>query len=534
MKEKSVLVIDDSSTIRRLCDNELSNAGFRVLLAPTAEAGVAAALEQTPDLIILDHQLPGTTGYDVCCQLLAIPETEKIPIVASSTLRKKAYAEYVDCDNVVDMLPKPYTPEALIATVENAINTAEMVVQSQCDGSAVPEVIDEMGESALSGAFGCFGLREILDLLNNGAKTGVLEVETARYRVYVYVDKGRIQAVTASGVEPETVAQHMPDALAELAPVIKFTVAGRRGSEVDGLVELLNNKVLDPRLLKKLLRLQAAVLLRFCFTDQLKSFRFDQNRSAPPLFQKLPLEGSLLSFLVEGALICDEQELPSWEEGTGYVRKSIRGQNLDRAGLSSRHMGLMSLMSEPISVSQMAQQLGWPVEEVQRVAHGFELAELVERCQITNTVKVFSVISESQLGRKLGSFFQANRQELTGKVVRDWLGLKLLLRRSRPDVLMVELQEDMTQLQKLFDEPANLLENVRIIGFSGADSDDDQRELPETIHSTMSVDFDDQQLRKAIISLPNESGNDGGFQPAFNEVEFDQSSSSPVSTTIEG
>ena len=532
MKDKTVLVIDDSSTIRRLCDNELSNAGYRVLLAPTAEAGVSTAQQQVPDLIILDHQLPGATGYEVCCQLLEIPETAKIPIVASSTLRKKAYAEYVDCDNVVDMLPKPYTPEALIATVENAINTAEMVVQSQYEGSAVPEVIDEMGESALAGAFGCFGLREIIDLLNNGSKSGVLEVETARYRVYVYVDKGRIQAVTASGVEPERVAQYMPDALSELAPVIKFTVAGRRGSEVDGMVELLNNKVLDPRLLKKLLRLQAAVLLRFCFTDQLKSFRFDQNQCAPALFQKLPLDGSLLSFLVEGALICDQQELPFCDEAAGYVRRAVRGQNLDRAGLSSRHMSLMSLMSEPITVSEMAQRLGWPVEEARRVAHGFELAELVEQCQIKNTTKVFGVVSDPQVSRKLGSFFQANRQEISGKVVRDWLALRLLLRRNRPDVLIVELNQDVGQLEKLFDDQSNLLEDIRIIGLA-VDDFDDQQQLPERIGSRMSGDFNDQQLRDAINLLPNGSGGDSELQPAFTEAEFDQNPNYSVSTTTE-
>ena len=149
MSEKTVLVIDDSTTIRRLVDKELSSQGYRVLVAGTAEEGVETAKSQQPDLIILDHQLPGKTGYEVACELLAIPDTAAIPVVASSTLRKKAYVEYVDCDNVVDMLPKPYTPEALIATIENAIDTGVMVVQSQSEGSAVPEVIDELGESDL-------------------------------------------------------------------------------------------------------------------------------------------------------------------------------------------------------------------------------------------------------------------------------------------------------------------------------------------------------------------------------------------------
>ena len=51
--------------------------------------------------------------------------------MVSSTLRKKAYAEYIDLDNVVDMLPKPYTEELLRTTVANALETAAMIVSSQ-------------------------------------------------------------------------------------------------------------------------------------------------------------------------------------------------------------------------------------------------------------------------------------------------------------------------------------------------------------------------------------------------------------------
>ena len=538
MKEKTILVIDDSSTIRRLCDSELSNAGYRVLLAPTAEEGVSTAQEQSPDLIILDHQLPGTTGYEVCCQLLKCPETAKIPIVASSTLRKKAYAEYIDCDNVVDMLPKPYTADALIATVESAISTAEMVVQSQYDGSAVPEVIDELGESDLAGAIGCFGLREIIDLLNNGSKSGMLEVETLRYRVFVFVDKGRIQAVTASGVEPELVAGYMPAALAELAPVIKFTVAGRRGSEVDGLVELLNNKVLDPRLLKKMLRLQAAVLLRLCLTDQPKSFRFDQTQAAPPLFQKLPLDGSLLSFLVEGALICKESELPEIQNDIGYVRKPIRGQCLDRAGLASRHMRLMNLVSEPISISEIAQQLGWPVEEARRVAHGFELAELVEQCHAAATTKVFSVIGDENLAKRIGDFFQEKSQVLSGKQVGDILAARLLLRRSRPQALLVELGDQVEQLEKLVREQPKTLESVQIVGIHGPNWDANQHQSPSWIHQTLGQDFDEQQLYDAIMTpIRQHDGvavDDQPNQGIPGSAEYLDSISSPIPTNIEG
>lgn len=469
MSEQRILVIDDSKTIRRLCDSELSNAGYMVLLAGTAEEGVVAAQEQNPDLIILDHQLPGKTGYEVCVQLLANEKTAKIPVVASSTLRKKAYAEYVDCDNVVDMLPKPYSPEALIATVENSLNTAAMVVQSQYEGSAVPEVINELGEASIAGEFSCFGLREILDLLNNGSKTGTLAVETKQARFFVFVSEGRIQAVTASGISADLVSAQMPDALNELAPVVKFTMAGRKGSEINGLVELLNNKVLDPRLLKKMLRLQSSILLKACFESELVSFRFSQCTELPPLFEKLPLQASLLALLVEGSLLCDVDQIPKHDDRIGFVRKNVRGQNLDRAGLSSRHMRLMNVIAKPVGITEITSQLDWPEEEVRRVLYGFELAELIEKSTVSNAISVYGVVQTVEIAENAVAFFKANQDKIASRLVRDTLALRLLLRKSKPTALVLEVSDDVVEF--LADNQKELA-GITLIGLGIEDTQD--------------------------------------------------------------
>ena len=442
MSEKKVLLIDDSATIRRLVDSELSAAGYFVMLAPTAEEGIEKAVGERPDLIILDHQLPGTTGYEVCCKLLENPSTAGIPIVASSTLRKKAYSEYVDCDNVVDMLPKPYKPEVLVATVENAMDTAAMIVQSQSDGSAVPEVINELGESALSGSFGCFGLREVIDLVNNGNKTGLLEVSTDEFRVYVFCDRGRIQAVTASGVDPTLLAKKLPEQMAELAPVIKSTVTGKKGTEVDGLVELLNNKVLDPRLLKKLLRLQAAILLKMCFDGNAVSFRFENDQQPPQLFAKLPLDSSLVALLVEGSVNCELDELPPLNSDTSFVRKAIRGQSVDRAGLSSKHIQLMKQLSDPVSVSVAAQKLDWSEQEAYAVLNGFVMADLVEQVADSKKKLVYTISQDFEFKQRLQGLVEANSdEEHQWKSVSDCLSLSLLFRRQRPHAVMVDMTD---------------------------------------------------------------------------------------------
>lgn len=502
MSEKTILVIDDSATIRRFVDNELSSAGHRVIMAGTAEDGIIKAGEEQPDLIILDHQLPGTTGYEVCCQLLADPVLANIPVIASSTLRKKAYAEYVDCDNVVDMLPKPYKPEALVATVANALETAAMVVQSQHQGSAVPEVIDELGESDLAGTFQCFGIRELLDLLNNGEKSGKLEVETERCRVHIYVERGRIQAITGAGINPDELTQFVPESLSELVPIMKLTLTGRRGAEVDGLVDLLNTKVLDPRLLKKLLRLQAALLLRICFQSQLKHFRFDQSRSAPPLYQKLPLECSLLALLIEGAMSCDKSELPQLPSGTGYVRRAIRGQNLDRAGLSSRHMTIMNGLSETVAPEDLADQLNWELDEVLCVLHGFELAELIEQRTMCSPTKVAVISSDQEANQHLAKFFSAHSDQCKGKLVRDWKGANLLLERMAPAIVLVSLND-----ASVFDQidmirnQSNLLDQVQIGGLRHPEADSSVSQMAnESLDFVVDYDFEPEDLLEAITA----------------------------------
>lgn len=384
MAERTILVIDDSATIRKLADTNLSSAGYHVVLAPTAEDGLKLAAQHHPDLILLDHQLPGTTGYEVCCQLLKDSNLARIPVVISSTLRKKAYAEYVDLDNVVDMLPKPYTGELLLTTVANAIETASVVVASQCQGTAVPEVIGVVGEAVIAGSLKHFGLRELLDFLNNGGKAGVLEVESPNARIRFHLERGRIQGVFAVGLSSEfiqSMISNLPEPLVNLAPVLKMTLGGSSSHLFSSLIQLLDHKVLDPRLLKKLLRFQAALLTWYALHEQTTTFRFDAGSQLNALPGDLPLDSSLLSLLVDASLVHElDDNAPQFEQRFG--RRAIRGQNLDRAGLSARHMTLMSALSQPRSVRQLADGLHWDPQEVCQVLRGFWLAELVEPSRI--------------------------------------------------------------------------------------------------------------------------------------------------------
>src|SRR6185437_11365274 len=92
--------------------------------------------------------------------------TARIPVLVSSSLRHRAFALYAEFPNVIDQLPKPFTPELLKSGVANALATGALVVQAQWTGCAMPESVESEVEATLSGDASAFSVRALLDFLN--------------------------------------------------------------------------------------------------------------------------------------------------------------------------------------------------------------------------------------------------------------------------------------------------------------------------------------------------------------------------------
>lgn len=82
--QETVLIVDDSPTIRRVATSVLEQHGYRVLSADNGESGFDLALRERPNLILLDVRMPGLDGYETCKRLRAAPVTSKTPIVMLS------------------------------------------------------------------------------------------------------------------------------------------------------------------------------------------------------------------------------------------------------------------------------------------------------------------------------------------------------------------------------------------------------------------------------------------------------------------
>jgi pilus assembly protein CpaE len=114
-----VLVVDDDLNIQRVLSFTLKQEGFEVLLAGDGESGVAAAAEQSPDLILMDAALPGIDGYQAITQIRAAEHAgRRVPILlltaeADIGLRVKGLRAGADDDIV-----KPFHPAELMARIK--------------------------------------------------------------------------------------------------------------------------------------------------------------------------------------------------------------------------------------------------------------------------------------------------------------------------------------------------------------------------------------------------------------------------------
>ena len=84
---KKILLVDDDESIQLLYHEELVEKGYQVISAFNGQEGLQKFREETPDLVILDIQMPGMNGIEVLRQMKM--ENAAVPVILSS-----AYHEY--------------------------------------------------------------------------------------------------------------------------------------------------------------------------------------------------------------------------------------------------------------------------------------------------------------------------------------------------------------------------------------------------------------------------------------------------------
>ncbi len=107
MADELILIVDDNEKNLRLARDVLRFAGFRTLEAATGGEAVTRAIDEQPDVILMDIRLPDMEGTEAARLLRDEPRTAQIPIVALTSLAMKGDREWFLASGFDGYLEKP-------------------------------------------------------------------------------------------------------------------------------------------------------------------------------------------------------------------------------------------------------------------------------------------------------------------------------------------------------------------------------------------------------------------------------------------
>ena len=112
-----VLVVDDEPDLADAVEVLLQRRGFRTAKAPDGLAGLVAAVELSPDLIVLDYEMPELDGLEVIARLRSNPATQGIPVILASA----AKVSMADIRRADGFLAKPFQESLLHDMIDRVL-----------------------------------------------------------------------------------------------------------------------------------------------------------------------------------------------------------------------------------------------------------------------------------------------------------------------------------------------------------------------------------------------------------------------------
>jgi two-component system cell cycle response regulator DivK len=116
-----VLYVEDNEYNLKIVRQLLARTAYQLIEAKDGELGVATALRELPDLILMDIQLPKLSGLDATRRLRADPKTAAIPIIVITSFALSGDDQKAKDAGASAYLAKPYSPRELLQMIRKFV-----------------------------------------------------------------------------------------------------------------------------------------------------------------------------------------------------------------------------------------------------------------------------------------------------------------------------------------------------------------------------------------------------------------------------
>lgn len=117
MKKKKVLLVDDQVSFIHMLTLKLNQMGYEVLSATNGEQGVELAVNEEPDLVVMDVMMPVMNGFSAVERMRAEPQTASVPVIFLSAKGQEEDLDRARRLDAVEFFVKPFSPKAVIERI---------------------------------------------------------------------------------------------------------------------------------------------------------------------------------------------------------------------------------------------------------------------------------------------------------------------------------------------------------------------------------------------------------------------------------
>jgi two-component system cell cycle response regulator DivK len=121
MSGRTILHIEDNEFNRKIVRDLLARTSYRLVEAVDGESGVATALREPPDLLLVDIQLPKLSGVEVTRRLRSEPATAGVPIIIITSFALSGDDQQARAAGASFYLSKPYSPRELLEAIRRLL-----------------------------------------------------------------------------------------------------------------------------------------------------------------------------------------------------------------------------------------------------------------------------------------------------------------------------------------------------------------------------------------------------------------------------
>ncbi len=408
-EERTVLVIDDSLTIRRLAEVVLSAKGYKVYTAEDGDIGLQMAKTIKPSIILVDFVMPRMNGYKLCKTIRSDPELKDIPLILITSRGEDVGQTFEEKFGVLHFFQKPFEPDELVAKIDEVLGVQSQMSHLQADSEDIEEriekiiktyfekeffaqlkniLVETLKESEVirsenivfSGRINHVGVPDIFQFINMTALSGKLSVLTRHAFAEVFFDSGHIVfgATSRKGYSKALTDLVIEDGRIKKKNVTEVVKKAKQKGLPIGRILVQEGYITEDELMKYLRRLTEDAI--YSILDSSDGSFYFENLPLPLNLSDIKFRLSPNSLILDGLRRLDERKVAAEEFRDDEIvfKRLITEDALQEYSLDERELLIYSLIDGKRPLRDIIIQSRMDELEVKRICYSLNKVGLIK------------------------------------------------------------------------------------------------------------------------------------------------------------